>query len=157
MKRNQKPKIPKTWGGKKIGPPNQDHLKKVPMVKPADMSLAKDIPSDEGTMYLNEYQHRCKEFIAFPDKFTITYPALGLASEAGEVCGKIKKVIRDHKDLGFAGLPEDVKKELGDVLWYLAVLAYNLGLSLEEVALANLEKLRDRKERDAIKGSGDDR
>src|SRR5690348_4223711 len=99
---NQKAPIPKTRGGKKILPPNRYNEMKVPMVTPADMELAKDIPSERGAMTMNDYQHACKEFIKFPDKFTITYPALGLASEAGEVAGKVKKVIRDHKDVNFA-------------------------------------------------------
>lgn len=108
-------------------------------------------------MNLNEYQHAANQFVAFPDSYTITYPALGLASEAGEVCDKIKKAIRDRKSLSIAELPEMVAPELGDVLWYVAVLASNLGLELEDIAKANIDKLTDRKERDVIKGSGDDR
>ena len=152
---NQKPPIPKKWGKKRILPPEDKGIKKIPMVKPADMSLAKDIPSERGTMTLNDYQHAIKEFIKYPDKFTITYPALGLASEAGEVAGKIKKVIRDHKDVNFAALPHDVMPELGDCLWYIAALGYNLGLTLEEIAQYNIEKLRGRKERGTLGGSGD--
>lgn len=121
------------------------------------MTLSRPIPSDPGTITLNDYQDVCKQFIAFPDKFTITYPALLLASETGEVCDKIHKCIRDQKDLNYADLPTIIMPELGDVLWAVAILAQNLGLSLEEIAVANLEKLKDRKERNAIKGSGDDR
>lgn len=87
----------------------------------------------------------------------IVYPTLGLASEAGELAGKVKKIFRDKG--GVIG-PEDreaLKYELGDVLWYLAQIATELDLSLREVAEANLEKLFDRLERGAIQGEGDHR
>lgn len=151
---NRKQPIPK---GRKIGPPQNDLIKKIPKVKPANMDLAKDIPADSGTMTLNDYQHYAKEFIKFPDKFSITYPALGLCEEAGEVAGKVCKAIRDHKTLQFAELPMLVRDELGDCLWQLSVLAYNLGITLEEVAEANLAKLKDRAARGKIEGSGDAR
>lgn len=108
-------------------------------------------------MRLNEYQTKAQEFIAFPDNFTITYPVIGLASECGEVCDKVKKAIRDRKSLSFAELPDMVAPEIGDVLWYLAILCSNLGLELEDVAKGNIEKLESRKARDKIGGSGDDR
>lgn len=121
------------------------------------LDLIKPIPRTSGNMTLNEYQKLANEYVAFPDSYTITYPALGLASEAGEVCDKIKKAIRDRKTLSFAELPSMVAPEIGDVLWYCAVLCSNLGLELEEVAGGNIDKLKSRKERDVIKGSGDDR
>jgi len=85
------------------------------------------------------------------------YPALGLVGEAGEVAEKVKKLIRD-----FGGIinPEqtlELKKELGDILWYLAVLAHEFGLTLEDIAKLNLEKLASRKERGVITGNGDNR
>lgn len=85
--------------------------------------------------------------------------ALGLAGETGEVMEKIKKMIRD-KDGVFHHTPEDLeelKKELGDVLWYLSALAFYNGIDLDDVARANLDKLRSRKERNKIHGSGDNR
>ena len=85
--------------------------------------------------------------------------ALGLAGETGEVLEKIKKMIRD-KDGVFSPTPEDLeelKKELGDVLWYLSALAFYNGIDLDDVARANLDKLRSRKERNQIHGSGDNR
>lgn len=87
----------------------------------------------------------------------IVYPTLGLVNEAGEVAGKVKKLFRDK---GGVISPEDreaLKQELGDVLWYLAQIATELDLDLEEVASANLTKLYDRLERGKIRGDGDAR
>lgn len=87
----------------------------------------------------------------------IVYPTLGLVNEAGELAGKVKKIFRDK---GGQISPEDreaLKYELGDVLWYLAQIATELDLSLQEVAEANLEKLFSRLERGTIRGEGDDR
>ena len=85
--------------------------------------------------------------------------ALGLAGETGEVLEKIKKMIRDKNGV-FHPTPEDIaelKKELGDVLWYLSALAFYNGISLEDIATTNLEKLASRQRRDKIHGSGDNR
>jgi NTP pyrophosphatase (non-canonical NTP hydrolase) len=150
--RNKKYAIPKN-----AGPPKDRLTKLIPNVEPADMSLAKDIPDGPGSMTLNEYQNLIKQFVAFPDNHTITYPALGLASEAGEVAGVVKKAIRDRKDIALADLGPAVIPELGDVLWYVAILAYNLGYSLEDVANYNYNKLSDRAARNVIGGSGDNR
>jgi NTP pyrophosphatase (non-canonical NTP hydrolase) len=100
----------------------------------------------------------------------LSYPALGLAGEAGEVAGKIKKLDRDYNILSMGDIEKEgislkeiepkikaIKDELGDCLWYLAVLADTLGTSLEVVAIQNVEKLLSRKERGVIKGSGDER
>ena len=89
----------------------------------------------------------------YPEDYRVIYPALGLSSEAG----KIKKVLRDQAG-DFASAPlEAIKDELGDVLWYVAVLAGDLGLSLDEIAAANLAKLASRKERGRLSGGGDRR
>jgi NTP pyrophosphatase (non-canonical NTP hydrolase) len=87
----------------------------------------------------------------------IVYPTLGLANEAGEVAGKIKKIFRDK-----GGVIDDadrlaLKYELGDVLWYLTQICTELDLTLEEVAAANLEKLFSRQARGQIRGDGDER
>lgn len=87
----------------------------------------------------------------------IVYPTLGLANEAGELAGKVKKIFRDK---GGVISDEDraaLKGELGDVLWYLAQICTELDLTLEEVAAANLEKLFSRLERGQIGGEGDTR
>ena len=83
------------------------------------------------------------------------YPTLGLVGEAGEVAEKVKRTMRDGYTK--ATLQPVLKKELGDVLWYVAQVATELDLSLEEIAEFNLEKLFSRKERGKLSGEGDDR
>jgi NTP pyrophosphatase (non-canonical NTP hydrolase) len=90
-------------------------------------------------------------------KYPILYPALGLAEEAGEVLGKIKKMVRDDNDVLTDERRELIKGELGDVLWYLAQLAADCGLNLGEVASFNIRKTYDRKDRGVIHGNGDHR
>lgn len=85
------------------------------------------------------------------------YPALGLAEEAGEVAGKFAKAVRDDGCNISSERREAIKKELGDVCWFVAELCTLMGFSMEEVMYHNIEKLTDRKARNAIKGSGDDR
>lgn len=87
----------------------------------------------------------------------IVYPALGLAGETGEVCEKVKKVLRDSGGVFSEEKKAEIKKELGDVLWYISNLASDLDLKLEDIARANLEKLLSRKERGVLQGSGDNR
>lgn len=92
-----------------------------------------------------------------PDAAGVLYPALGLAGEAGEVAEKIKKLWR-NKDLKLDA--EDVaavEAEIGDVLWYCAALATELGSNLGRIAAGNLKKLSDRQERGVIKSEGDNR
>jgi NTP pyrophosphatase (non-canonical NTP hydrolase) len=105
-------------------------------------------------MTLNDYQKFTDSTRSFPEKHAIVYPALGLSEEAGEVAGKVKKWLRgDTEKLDV----DRVKKEMGDVLWYLASLATDLGITLEDVAQTNIEKLTKRKETGTLKGDGDDR
>ena len=87
----------------------------------------------------------------------ITYPTLGLASEAGEVAGKVKKVMRDNEGVYTDEKKKELAKETGDCLWYCAALANDLGYTLEEICQMNIDKLNSRKERDVIAGSGDER
>lgn len=86
-----------------------------------------------------------------------TYPALGLAGETGEVCEKIKKIIRDHDGIVSEERRALLAKELGDVLWYVATLASELNLDLQEIAAENLAKLMRRQANGNIHGSGDTR
>ena len=105
----------------------------------------------EKTLDFNEYQDLADETAIYPDESQIIYPALGLASEAGEVAGKISKALRDDTDYDF----DAIALELGDVLWFLAALASDLGMNLSDIAAMNIEKLKSRKERGKLQGSGD--
>lgn len=82
---------------------------------------------------------------------------LGLAGESGEVIEKIKKIIRNDKGVVSSEKREELKREIGDVLWYLSQLAKQLDIPLNEVAKANIAKLADRQARDVIKSEGDNR
>lgn len=106
----------------------------------------------------NDYQRESrKTWQLVHTDHAIVYPTLGLANEAGEVAGKVKKIFRDKDGKLSAEDREALKSELGDVLWYLAQICTELDITLEEVAEANLEKLFSRKERNQIGGSGDNR
>ena len=102
-------------------------------------------------MTFDEYQEFARSTAIYPKDCKITYPTLGLCGEAGEVAEKVKKNIRDGKSLDGVGL------ELGDVLWYISALADDLGVTLEEIAQANVDKLKSRMKRKKINGSGDNR
>lgn len=108
-------------------------------------------------MELNDYQRQAVETAIYGVGTRIMYPALGLAGECGEVCNKIKKIYRDKEGLFSEEDREVIGKEVGDSLWYIAALLRDLGLTMEDVAQANLDKLRDRHERGVIQGSGDNR
>lgn len=81
--------------------------------------------------------------------------AMGVAGEAGEVVEKWKKVVAYNKGKMDKDELELFKKELGDVVWYIAVLSHSLGFSLEDVMQLNVKKLKDRKNRKVIMGKGD--
>lgn len=107
-------------------------------------------------MDFNEYQHKSRKTALYPTiGHPVIYPTLGLVNEAGEVAGKIKKVFRDKEGLISEDTRQALKAELGDVLWYLAQVSTELGLTLDEVAQANITKLVDRLERGKIGGDGD--
>jgi len=108
-------------------------------------------------MTLNEYQKLSRGTAIYVTEYNIIYPALGLCGEAGEVAEKVKRIIRDGKRGITPEIREEIKKELGDVLWYLANLAFDLGLNLNDIATENLNKLYDRQERNKLHGSGDNR
>ncbi len=105
-----------------------------------------------------EYQIKSRKTAKYPSiGHGIIYPTLGLANEAGEVAGKVKKIFRDKDGLIGEAEREALKSELGDVLWYLAQVCTELDLSLDEVAGYNIEKLYSRLERGKIGGDGDNR
>ena len=109
-------------------------------------------------MDFNEYQTKSRKTAKYPViGHTVIYPTLGLANEAGEVAGKIKKVFRDKGGVIGETEREALMSELGDVLWYLAQTCTELELSLDEVAEHNIEKLYSRLERGKIGGEGDAR
>ena len=109
-------------------------------------------------MDLNHHQTTALETAIYHNQGqNFTYPVLGLLGEAGEVADKLKKVIRDGDGLLTDPVRDAVAKELGDVLWYLAVLSYELDYDLNTIAQNNLDKLASRKARGVISGSGDNR
>lgn len=109
-------------------------------------------------MEFNVYQMRARETAIYPDLGgNFSYPVLGLCGEAGEVAEKVKKAIRDDGGLITETKRQEVKKELGDVLWYVANTACEFGLTLDDVAVANLEKLHKRQAEGHLRGSGDNR
>ena len=109
-------------------------------------------------MDLSEYQSLSRRTATYPHAGEdITYPALGLCGEAGEVAEKVKKTIRDDGGVLSDERREALSRELGDVLWYLAQLATEAGLELDAIAAENLDKLFSRQERGVLSGSGDER
>jgi len=108
-------------------------------------------------MDLSEYQRQSRRTAEYPREAWLAYPALGLAGEAGEVAEHAKKAIRDDAGKVSDERKAAMSKELGDVLWYVAQLATELGLDLDDIAGQNLEKLFSRQARGVLSGSGDDR
>ena len=109
-------------------------------------------------MNFNDYQTKSRKTAGYPAiGHPVIYPTLGLTNEAGEVAGKIKKVFRDKDGEISTETREALKAELGDVLWYLAQVATELDLTLDEIAEHNIEKLYSRLERGKIQGDGDNR
>ena len=109
-------------------------------------------------MELNDYQELAMKTAIFPKRDGYAYTALGLAGEAGEIANKVKKFIRDgYSEDELPGKINDLRDELGDVLWYVAALAQVLDTSLEQVAKNNIHKLAERQVKGTLKGSGDKR
>lgn len=119
----------------------------------------------------NEYQREAVKLRMSTDKIRARYPdmdddllkiiavsydGLGLG-EAGEVQGKLKKIIRDGGGVITPENIEEIKKELGDVLWYVASMCDTLGITMQDVATGNINKLQSRHKRGTIEGSGDNR
>lgn len=105
------------------------------------------------------YQLKTAETAVYPGQgelYGLVYVALGIG-EAGELQGKVKKIMRDDKGVVTPEKKQAILDELGDVLWYAARIADELGVGLEDVAAANVAKLADRKERGVLQGSGDNR
>lgn len=107
-------------------------------------------------MELNEYQEKAAK-AAFYEKNDLVYLALGIAGEGGEVADHMKKVMRDDYGRITDERREILIKELGDVLWYVSKMAGELNVSLDDVAVINLVKIKDRVARGVQHGSGDNR
>ena len=109
-------------------------------------------------MDFKTYQKKARETAQYPNLGSNNiYPTLGLVGEAGEVAEKVKKVIRDNNGVFDEHSKEEIKKELGDVLWYISNLCTEFNFKLEDVAIQNLKKLELRISRGKISGSGDNR
>jgi len=111
-------------------------------------------------MDFNFYQREAKKTAIYKGAGTfmgLAYTALGLNGEAGEFAEKVKKCWRDDEGIFIEGRLADIKKELGDILWYLSAAANEVGLTLDEIAIHNLEKLKARVKDGTIHGSGDNR
>ena len=108
--------------------------------------------------HINYYQKEALKTAIYPESYKIVYPALGLAGEAGEVANKVKKFVRDGYDQeGFELKKGELASEIGDVLWYCAALARDIGYDLQHIAQGNIAKLNDRAKRGKIGGDGDNR
>jgi len=115
-------------------------------------------------MDFEDYQQRSRKTAQYP-KLGIPegsfvgwiYPAIGLTGESGEVLENVKKLVRSRNLVVTDEIRETIKKELGDVLWYISQLSTELGISLKDVAISNLQKLESRQERGVIHGVGDER
>ncbi len=110
-------------------------------------------------MEFNTYQKKALRTALYPKKHKVIYPALGLGGEAGEVLDKVQKWLRGDDGQGQmkGKRKEAIREELGDVLWFLAVLAADLGLKLEDIAGGNIKKLESRQKRGVLHGDGDKR
>ena len=118
--------------------------------------------SNESNKYkkvsdLDMYQQVAKQTAIYPREQAIIYPTLGLTGEAGEVANKVKKIIRDDGYKNNESLVQEISAEIGDCLWYISVLADDIGIKLSDIANANLIKLANRKKKGTIHGSGDGR
>lgn len=110
---------------------------------------------------MDKYQEEALTTAIYPSEMSVIYPSLGLNGEAGEVADKVKKLIRDKGWTPGTPLVEEdrksIAKEIGDVLWYVATLSHDLGYALNEIADMNIRKLKARKEKGVLNGSGDNR
>ncbi|MCL4404482.1 MAG: nucleoside triphosphate pyrophosphohydrolase family protein [Candidatus Marsarchaeota archaeon] len=104
-------------------------------------------------MEMADYQKYSRKTAIYPKELRggIFYASLGLSGEVGELLNKVKKIARDNAELDKDG----IKLELGDILWYVAAIAEEAGINLDDVAKANIEKLEKRRENNTIKGNGD--
>ena len=123
-----------------------------------EIELGEQWKSRINCLTFHEYQEKSRLTAIYPRMGeNLEYPTLGLCGESGEVAEKVKKILRDDGGKCTCEKKEELKKELGDVLWYISNIASELGLDLDDIAKNNIEKLASRKARNKIQGSGDDR
>lgn len=108
-------------------------------------------------MDFNIYQFRANKTAIYPKEKALEYLCLGLVSEAGEVAGKIKKLIRDHNSELTPDFADQISLEVGDVLWYIAQLSTELKMNMGKIASENIEKLSKRSAKNKLGGDGDNR
>lgn len=110
-------------------------------------------------MNFNDYQQKAlRTVISEGNEFNdLLHWVLGINGEAGEIAEKVKKIIRDKSGKVSDDDKQELGREIGDVLWYLAVFAHHLGIKFEDIADENLKKLADRQKRGRLQGSGDNR
>jgi NTP pyrophosphatase (non-canonical NTP hydrolase) len=109
-------------------------------------------------MTFEEYQKKSRETAIYPNVGNnFVYPTLGLTGESGEIAEKVKKIIRDKNGFLDKEARVELSRELGDVLWYISQLSTEFGLSLDNIANENIEKLKSRKDRGMLHGQGDNR
>lgn len=108
-------------------------------------------------MDLDQYQIQSSKTAIYPAERAVEYLVLGMCSEAGEVAGKLKKIIRDNNQIIDDAKRLELSKEIGDVLWYISQLALELNITLSSVAKQNIEKLQERSKNNSISGDGDNR
>lgn len=106
-------------------------------------------------MDLNEYQKKALSTAIYPNDGKISYLALALCGEAGEIADKVKKVLRDKKGQFYISDLSAIALEIGDVLWYAANLAQAIGFDLSDIAEQNLNKIQSRIDRGTLHGDGD--
>lgn len=109
-------------------------------------------------MNFEEYQTKARQTAIYPNiGDNLWYPALGLCGEAGEVAEKVKKIYRDDGGQVSTTKKEDLIKELGDILWYIANIAEEINASMDNIAKVNLDKLAKRTVENKVHGDGDNR
>jgi NTP pyrophosphatase (non-canonical NTP hydrolase) len=106
-------------------------------------------------MHFDSYQEEANRTAIYPHAERFNYLGLGVGSEAGEILGVMKKVIRDNNEPSMARAR--ISEEVGDLLWYCSQLLLEFGISFDDCALENLKKLKSRQARHALHGDGDHR
>jgi NTP pyrophosphatase (non-canonical NTP hydrolase) len=104
-----------------------------------------------------DYQKRAANLNLCPEEYKLLHSILGLAGEAGEVAEKFKKLYRDRRGVMDEAFKQSIKSEISDVLWYVSDLSSQMGFSLDEIAMHNIDKLESRRNRGKLHGSGDNR